>query len=425
MKLVRKQIFFISLLLSLCMFFAPLAQELYAESLFSKLKTKVGEFVNNTVEKYTSKDFWIDKTTDAITSKVIAQPVKLATAALGIAVGTAIGGPVGATLGAYLGNKIGGHLCSIVGKPIVKGLINEKINHCGKITVNTVFNVIKDLDGPSMACNVTGAVVGDIIGTAIGGIAGAAITACIGGGTILPIIGTITFAKLGSKYGQKFGNWIGQKIGERAFNNTYKALTGIDRTEDQSAGKSILLSTAEDIASVNKQELARTTTGEVVGDVIGSVIGTVAGATLSAVTTGGTSTKMADIGEKWGSKIGTSIGKWIGTTFFDKSKEAIDNSKAKKQSKNTITISNSNTGIVTISDNIPVSASQAPVYSSNLNYNIDNANAAYEAYKISYDNYSKALEDPNCTAERRTQMQKEYKACYEMYHKIVTGELNK
>ena len=51
MKLARKQIFFISLLLSLCMFFAPLAQELYAESLFSKLKTKVGEFVNNTVEK--------------------------------------------------------------------------------------------------------------------------------------------------------------------------------------------------------------------------------------------------------------------------------------------------------------------------------------------------------------------------------------
>ena len=223
MKLAKKQIFFISLLLSLSMLFAPFAQELYAESLFSKLKTKAGEFINNTVQKYTSKDFWIDKATDAITSKVISKPVKLATAALGIGIGTAIGGPVGATLGAYLGNKIGGHLCSIVGKPIVKGLINEKLNTGGKLTISSLFKVIKNLDGPSMACNVTGAVVGDIIGSAIGGIAGAAITACVGGGTILPIIGTITFAKLGSKYGQKFGNWLGQKLGERAFNNTYKA----------------------------------------------------------------------------------------------------------------------------------------------------------------------------------------------------------
>ena len=408
------------------MFFAPLAQELYAESLLSKIKAKASEIYNKTVEKYTSRDFWVDKATDAITTNVLAKPLKLATSALGIAVGTAIGGPVGATLGAYVGNKIGAGICSVVGKPIVKGLINEKLDNGGKLTVSSIFKVVRSLDATSLACDTTGTVIGDIFGSAIGGVIGAAITACVGGGTIIPIIGTITFATLGSKYGKKLGTWLGKKIGEKFFNKTYKALTGIDRTEDQSADKSILLSTAQDIVSVNKEELARNTTGEVVGDVIGSVIGTVAGATLSAVTTGGTSEKMATIGEKWGSNLGSKIGKWIGTTFFDKSKEAIDNTKDKLQTNNKVTISNTGTtGIVTISDNIPVSASQAPVNSSRINYNIDDANAAYEAYKISFENYAKVLADSNATAEDRIQKKKEYDACYDMYNKIVTGKLNK
>lgn len=425
MTFAKRQLFFISLILSLSIFFAPLAQELYAESLFSKIKTKASELLSNTVEKYTSRDFWVDKATDAITTNVLAKPLKLATSALGIAVGTAIGGPVGATLGAYVGNKIGAGICSVVGKPIVKGLINEKLDNGGKLTVSSIFKVVRSLDATSLACDTTGTVIGDIFGSAIGGVIGAAITACVGGGTIIPIIGTITFATLGSKYGKKLGTWLGKKIGEKFFNKTYKALTGIDRTEDQSADKNILLSTAQDIASVNKEELARNTTGEVVGDVIGSVIGTVAGATLSAVTTGGTSEKMATLGEKWGSNLGSKIGKWIGTTFFDKSKEAIDNTKNKGKSSDTVTISNNNTGIVTISDNVPVSASQAPVNASRINYNMEDANAAYEAYRVSFDNYSKALADSNTTAEVRMQRKKEYDACYEMYKKIISGEFNK
>ena len=426
MTFAKRQLFFISLILSLSIFFAPLAQELYAESLFSKIKTKASELISNTVEKYTSRDFWVDKATDAITTNVLAKPLKLATSALGIAVGTAIGGPVGATLGAYVGNKIGAGICSVVGKPIVKGLINEKLDNGGKLTVSSIFKVVRSLDATSLACDTTGTVIGDIFGSAIGGVIGAAITACVGGGTIIPIIGTITFATLGSKYGKKLGTWLGKKIGEKFFNKTYKALTGIDRTEDQSADKNILLSTAQDIASVNKEQLARNTTGEVVGDVIGSVIGTVAGATLSAVTTGGTSEKMASLGEKWGSNLGSKIGKWIGTTFFDKSKEAIDNTKNKgKTTNNTVTISNNNTGIVTISDNIQISASQAPIDSSKINYNVEDANAAYEAYRIAFDNYAKALADSNTTTEDRMQKKKEYDACYEMYKKIISGEFNK
>ncbi len=425
MTFAKRQLFFISLILSLSMFFAPLAQELYAESLFSKIKTKASELFSNTVEKYTSRDFWVDKATDAITTNILAKPLKLATAALGIAVGTAVGGPVGATLGAYVGNKIGAGICSVVGKPIVKGLINEKLDNGGKLTVSSVFKVVKSLDRTSLACDTTGTVIGDIFGSAIGGIIGAAVTACVGGGTIIPIIGTITFATLGSKYGKKLGTWLGKKIGEKFFNKTYKALTGIDRTEDQSADKSILLSTAQDIASVNKQEVARNTTGEVVGDVIGSVIGTVAGATLSAVTTGGTSEKMATIGEKWGSNIGSKIGKWLGTTFFDKSKEAIDNQAQKlnnNKNNNNNSVSLGGNGTVTISDEIPVASSQAPVMSSEVSYNASEANAAFEAYTISFENYSKALSDPKATNEYRAQMKKEYDACYEMYQKIVTGK---
>ncbi len=424
MTFAKKQIFFISIILALSMFFAPFVQELYADSLFSNLKAKAKNLIEKAVDKYTDRDFWVDKAADAVTKNIVAKPFKLATAALGIAIGTAIGGPVGATLGAYLGNKIGTHTCSVIGKPIVKGLIKRKLETGEKITVSSVFKVCKSLDMPSLACNTTGMIIGDILGSAIGGIAGSALIACIGGGTILPIIGTITFATLGAKYGKKFGEWLGKKIGEKAFNNTYKAVTGIDRTDDQSAGSSILLSTAKDLAAVDKAKVARTTTGEVIGDVIGSALGTVVGATLSAVTTGGTSSKMADIGEKWGSKLGTSIGKWIGTTFFDKGKEVIDNTIANKNNSNKVTINSSNTGIVTISDNIP-SVALSPnlsATSSKINYNVDNANAAYEAYKIAYDNYAEALSDPSVTDEYRQQKQKEYNASYEMYNKIINGK---
>ncbi len=422
MTFAKRQLFFISLILSLCMFFAPFAEELYAESLFSKLKEKASNFIENTVQKYTSRDYWVDKTASVVTSKIVSKPVKLATAALGIAIGTAVGGPVGATLGAYVGNKVGAHLCDIIGKPIVKGVINEKLDNGGKITVRSIYNVCKNLDMPSLACDTTGAIVGDILGSAIGGIVGATVVACVGGGTILPIIGTITFATLGSKYGKKLGTWLGKKIGEKFFNKSYKAITGIDRTEDNSAGAPILLSTAKEIASVNKEEVARSTTGEVVGDVIGSVLGTVAGATLSAVTTGGTSEKIAEIGEKWGSNIGSKIGKWIGTTFFDKSKEVISNAATKIDSQNVT---------VGVSTEIPVSSSQVANTSTNLintsnskiHYDNPDVNACYEAYLIAYDNYSKALADNNCTNEYKQKMQQEYNAAYEMYKNVLDGKV--
>ncbi len=403
MTFARRQIFFISIILSISMFFAPLAQELYAESLFSKLKTKAANFIENTVEKYTSRDYWVDKTASVISTKLIAKPVKLATAALGIAIGTAVGGPVGATLGAYVGNKIGSHLCDIVGTPIVKGVINEKLDNGGKITVSSIYRICKNLDMPSLACDTTGAIIGDILGSAIGGIAGAAVIACIGGGTILPIIGTITFATLGSKYGKKLGTWLGKKIGEKFFNKSYKALTGIDRTEDNSADSSILLSTAKDIASVNKEELARTTTGEVVGDVIGSVVGTIAGATLSAVTTGGTSETMASLGEKWGSNLGVKIGKWIGTTFFDKSKEVVTTTANK---------------VITAQSAQSAQSSQPSTTTGG--YTTSQAKDCYEAYMKAYNNYANALSDSNCTTEYKEQMQKEYNAAYELYSNVLS-----
>lgn len=426
MTFAKRQLFFISLILSLCMFFAPFAEELYAESLFSKLKEKASNFIENTVQKYTSRDYWVDKTASVVTSKIVAKPVKLATAALGIAIGTAVGGPVGATLGAYVGNKVGAHLCDIIGKPIVKGVINEKLDNGGKITVRSIYNVCKSLDMPSLACDTTGAIVGDIIGSAVGGIVGATVVACIGGGTILPIIGTITFATLGSKYGKKLGTWLGKKIGEKFFNKSYKAITGIDRTEDQSADAPILLSTAKDIVSVNKEEVARSTTGEVIGDVIGSVIGTVAGATLSAVTTGGTSSKVADLGEKWGSNLGSKIGKWIGTTFFDKSKEVITNATTIKTGNPTTTVG--------VSTEIAVSSSQVAnpttnnlisTSNSKIHYDDPDVEACYEAYLIAYDRYSKALSDNNCSNEYKQRKQKEYNAAYEMYKKVLDGQVSR
>ncbi len=424
MKFAKRQIFFISILLSLCMFFAPFAHELYAESVLSKLKTGISNLWENTVEKYTSRDYWVDKAASAISTKLIAKPVKLATAALGIAVGTAVGGPVGATLGAYVGSKVGTHLCSVFGTQIVKGVINEKLDNGGKITVSSIFNICKNLDTPSLACDTTGAIVGDILGSAVGGVLGAAITACVGGGTILPIIGTITFATLGAKYGKKLGTWLGKKIGEKFFNKSYKALTGIDRTLDQSADSSILLSTAKDIASINKEEVARATTSEVVGDVIGSVIGTVAGATLSAVTTGGTSETITEFGEKLGSKAGTAIGKLIGEVFFDSSKKVISDVKDKKNSSTSVTVSPTSlsTSISSSSSSeIPVSSLSA---SSPVNSSVSNSAAAavYEAYKIAYDNYAKALADPSATPEYRQQRQNEYNNCYEMYRKVVIGK---
>ncbi len=420
MKFAKRQLFFISIILSLSLFCLPFTQELYAESLLSKIKTKASEFISNTVEKYTSRDFWVDKASSTICSKVISKPVKLATAALGMAIGTAVGGPVGATLGAYVGNKIGTHLCDIVAKPIVKGVINEKLDNSGETTISTIFKVCKSMDGPSLACDTTGAVVGDILGSAIGGILGAAITASVGGGTILPIIGTITFATLGSKYGTKFGTWLGKKIGEKFFNKSYKALTGKDRTSDQSADNSILLSTAQDIVSLDKEKLARNTTGEVVGDVIGSVLGTVAGATVSAFTTGGTSDTITNIGTNLGSKIGKSIGNWIGTKFFDKSKEVISNTNAAKSAKvkssenaTTAKVKNEYSNTTSTSNNF-----------SNTEITKSDLNAVYQAYLISYSNYSKALADKNTTKEDLQKYKEVYNTNFNMYNDCVKEYYN-
>lgn len=397
MKFAKKQTFFLSLILILCMLSAPFAENLYAESLFTKLKNKASELVTKTVEKYTSRDFWVDKAASAISTKLIAKPVKLATAALGMAIGTAIGGPVGATVGAYLGSKVASHACDIIGTPIVKNVINDKLDNGAELSVSTIYKACKSLDMPELACNTTGSIVGDILGAAVGGIAGAAVMACVGGGTILPIIGTMTFATLGSKYGEKLGSWIGEKLGKNAYNSTYKALTGVDRG---SSSDNAIIATINDVKSVNKQEVARNTTGEVVGDVIGSALGTVAGATLSAFTTGGTSTKMAELGEKWGSNLGSKIGNWIGTKFFDKSKEVV-----------TGTHNNP------VSNEIPVSCSVAAAPVSNSK--VSDADAVYAAYQIAFDNYAEALADSKCSQELKEQRMKEYHACYEAYQRVV------
>lgn len=419
MKFAKKQIFFLSLLLSLCMLAAPFTEQVYAEGLFSKLKEKATNFISNTVEKYTSRDYWVDKAASAISTKIVAKPVKLVTAALGVVVGTAIGGPVGATLGAYIGNKVASHACEIIATPVVKNVINDKLDNGGSITVKSIYNAAKNLDMPELACDTTGAVVGDILGGVIGGVAGAAIMACVGGGTILPIIGTMTFATLGSKYGEKFGNWLGQKLGENAYNSTYKAITGVDRSEKSS---NAIVATINDVKSVNKEEVARNTTGEVVGDVIGSALGTVAGATLSAFTTGGTSVKMAELGEKWGSKLGSKVGNWIGTTFFDKSKEAVTQTVNAAHAN----IGNNNNVTVTVSNEIPVSCSVAAAPSTTAKGEVkqisSDADAAFAAYQIAYDNYAKALSDENCSKEYKQKMMEQYHACYNAYQRLVTGK---
>ena len=406
----KKQIFLISLLLSFCMFTTAFTESLYAESLISKLKTKASDFINKQVEKYTSRDFWVDKASNTIATKLVSKPVKLATSALGMALGTAIGGPVGATVGAYVGSKIAEHACNIIAKPIVKNVINDKLDNGGSITVKSIFNACKSLDMPELASDTTGSIVGDILGTAIGGIAGAAIMACVGGGTVLPIIGTITFATLGSKYGEKLGNWIGEKLGRNAYNSTYKVITGKDRNEG--ASDNAIKQTLNDIKSVDKKEVAKKTTSGIVGDVIGSAIGTVAGATLSAFTIGGSSSYLARLGEKWGSKMGTKIGNWVGDTFF----------KDKKENKpaNDTAIAGSGTTI-TVHDEIPVysSVAQSP---SSAGINLSYAEAAYTAYQISYDNYARVLADSNSTQEQRQKAMKEYHACFQAYQNIICGK---
>lgn len=414
MTFAKKQIFFISLILSLSIFFAPLAQEVYAESILSKVKTKASELIT----KYTSRDFLVDKASSAIATNVIAKPVKLATSALGIAIGTAVGGPVGATLGAYIGNSIGTNLCKVVAKPIVKGIMNEQLDNGGKLTLSSIFKVCKSLDKTSLACDTTGAVIGDILGGAIGGILGAAITACVGGGTILPIVGTITFATLGSKYGKKFGTWLGKKIGEKFFNKSYKALTGIDRTEDQSASSNILFSTASDIASVDKTKVVCTTTGEIVGDVIGSTVGTVIGATVSAVTTGGTSDTITNLGTSWGSKIGVAIGKWFGNKFYNKTSEIAANKAAAKSasvsnknvSDTSTTTNNNNSVTISTGSNATVSVADS-ITESDLD-------AVYRAYLTSYEIYTKAMNNNNTTPEQMKTIREDYNRNYTMYKKV-------
>lgn len=413
MKLAKKQLFFVSLLLTFCISAAPFAENLYAESLFAKIKDKATNFISTKAEKYTNRDFWVDKASDAIATKVVAKPVKLATSALGVAIGTALGGPVGATLGAYIGNKIATHTCKIIATPVVKNIINDKLDNGGKITISSIYNACKSVDMPELACDTTGSIVGDILGSALGGIAGAAIMACVGGGTILPIIGTITFATLGSKYGEKLGTWLGDKLGRNAYNSTYKIVTGKDRNEG--ASLNVFKQTLNDVKAVDKKEVAKNTTSSVVGDVIGSAIGTVAGATLSAFTTGGMSSTMAKVGEKWGSKLGSRIGDWVGNKFFDNDKKKKD--KATQEKPSIITAGTS----ITVSDEIPVYSSIAASPEGTNSYYTD-AEAAYTAYKIAYEKYSEALNDENSSQEKRDKLMRDYHACYDNYKRIVTGK---
>ncbi len=227
MVLVQKRLFSISLLLTICLLLAPFVEA--AElSLFDRLKLKTKE----KVEQFQQRDWWITKAASTASGFVAGKAGGAVGAALGYVIGASVGGPLAAGMGAMLGFRIGDIVAKTFGKAVGALVTQWKLNHGRKVDLSAVVDAVKTVNKASLTADAIGAVIGDLIGGTMGAAAGIAFLSC-GGPLMLPILGTISAAYIGSKVGKAIGGGIGRWIGRKVLKKGYEAYAAIGTSEKQ------------------------------------------------------------------------------------------------------------------------------------------------------------------------------------------------
>lgn len=229
MVIAQRQLGRISLLLVLCLLLAPFieAAEL---SLFEKLKQKT----QTRVEELQQRDWWITKAASTAAGFVAGKAGGALGAAVGYVLGAAVGGPVAAGMGAMLGFRIGDIVTKTFARAIGALVTQWKLHHGRKVDMGAVLDAVKTVNKASLTADAAGAVIGDLIGGTMGAAAGIAFLSC-GGPIMLPIIGTISAAYIGSKIGKAIGGGIGRWIGRKVLKKGYEAYaaSGNSKEEDE------------------------------------------------------------------------------------------------------------------------------------------------------------------------------------------------
>lgn len=227
MVIAQRQLGRISLLLVLCLLLAPFieAAEL---SLFERLKQKT----QAKVEQLQQRDWWITKAASTAAGFVAGKAGGALGAAVGYVLGAAVGGPVAAGMGAMLGFRIGDIVTKTFARAISALVTQWKLHQGRKVDLGAVLDAVKTVNKASLTADAAGAVIGDLIGGTMGAAAGIAFLSC-GGPIILPILGTISAAYIGSKIGKAIGGGIGRWIGRKVLKKGYEAYAAIGNSEKE------------------------------------------------------------------------------------------------------------------------------------------------------------------------------------------------
>jgi len=225
MRFASKQLCLISLLLTISLLLAPFvdAAEL---SLFQRLKLKTQE----KIEQIQDGNWWLTKAASSAAGFVAGKAGGAIGAGIGYVLGAAVGGPLAAGMGAMLGFRIGDIVAKTFGKAIGAVVAQWRIKDGRKVDLGAIIEATKSVNKAALTADAIGAVIGDLIGGTMGAAAGIAFLSC-GGPIVLPILGTISAAYLGSKLGKSIGGSIGRWIGRKVLNKGYEAYAASDRTE--------------------------------------------------------------------------------------------------------------------------------------------------------------------------------------------------
>ncbi|NCB37485.1 MAG: hypothetical protein EOM80_01840 [Erysipelotrichia bacterium] len=253
MQFAQRRAFNISLLLVLCLLFAPFvdAAEL---SLFDKLKLKT----QKKADELQQREWWITKAAGKVAGFVAGKAGGAIGAAAGYVLGAAVGGPVAAGMGAMIGFRIGDIVTKTFAKAVGELLAQWKLNHGRKVDLSAVVDAVKTVNKASLTAESIGAVIGDLVGGSLGAAAGIALLA--GCGPIaLPIIGTMSVAYLGSKLGKAIGGGIGRWIGRKVLKKGYEAYATSDDQEVEEQPE-VTLVKIEDPLSHKSEDLVASAT---------------------------------------------------------------------------------------------------------------------------------------------------------------------
>ncbi|MFA7145674.1 MAG: hypothetical protein WC221_03695, partial [Candidatus Riflebacteria bacterium] len=159
MNYIQRRNINISLLLVLCLLFAPFIDVAEA-SILDKIKEKAQE----KSEQLQQREWWITKAVGKASGFVAGKAGGLMGAAVGYVIGATFGGPVAAGMGAMFGYRIGDIVVKTFAKAVGESIAKRKLETGEEVTVGTVVDTISEINKASLSAESVGAVIGDLIG---------------------------------------------------------------------------------------------------------------------------------------------------------------------------------------------------------------------------------------------------------------------